>query len=170
MFLRYNSKSQTKSKVQACVLKRKIVKATKRKYAMLCCVCVCLQDHWKCLFLDWWLEVDSKSPAPSLPSSLMASLPPYSCQEYLVNSNLRLLASQISSSCSWIVDCKNRKYREQEWKRTHRPRAIEKRVAHDICITANRALPSKAIRVVGIDWPRQMRRINKSTGSKALLT
>ena len=45
MFLRYNSKSQTKSKVQACVLKRKIVKATKRKYAMLCCVCVCLQDH-----------------------------------------------------------------------------------------------------------------------------
>ena len=35
--------SQTKSRVQACELKRKIVKATKRKYAMLClCLSVCL--------------------------------------------------------------------------------------------------------------------------------
>ena len=35
MFLKYNPMSQTKYKVKACMLKKKIVKATKRKYAML---------------------------------------------------------------------------------------------------------------------------------------
>jgi len=57
----------------------------KRKYAMLCytvsvSVFICLQDHWKCLFLSWWLRVNSKPPAPSPPSSSSSSPPPpYSC-------------------------------------------------------------------------------------------
>ena len=149
------------------MLKKKMIKATKRKkYAMLCCVCVYLfsylQDHQKCLFLYWWLGVNSEPPTPSPSSS--SSPPPYNCWEYLINSSLRFPANKTSSSCSWTIGwilkerlleqvfrCKDRKEREQGWKRTHCPGAFREGVAWDICVTPNRMPSNKAIRVVSIN-------------------
>ena len=111
-------------------------------------------------------------------------IPPlYSCREYSNNSSLTLVASKTRSSCSWrmgwilrerllkqVFKCKNRKEKEQGWKITHHPSAFMEGVDHDICITANKAFPRKVVKAVSIDRPRQARRINNSTSSRAFLT
>ena len=57
---------------------------------------------------------------------------------------------------------------KKKWKRTHRPCAIWKRVAHDIYVTGHKTLPSKAIRAISIDRPRQVRKVDIGTlGAKA---
>ena len=143
MFLKYNPMSQIKSKVQACVLIRKIVKATKRKYAMLCCVC---------LFAE-----SSKTPLPRLMA--WSWLWTFSTIIAIIIIIIIIIIVIITGILA-TVQLSNYSVNSNLWKG----------VARDICIVANRVLPSKSIRAVGIDRPRQMGRINKSTDSRALLT
>ena len=69
----------------------------------------------------------------------------------LLNSGLNFEKKKLLEQ---VLGCKNTKEREQEWKRTHHPCVIGKRVAYNIFIATNRTLLSKAIRVVGINQPR----------------
>ena len=62
-----------------------------------------------------------------------------------------------------------KKQRKKKWKRTHCLCAFQKRVTHEIGITRHETLPSKTIRVVSIDLPRQMRRVNGNTRSRGIL-
>ena len=112
------------------------------------CLSVCLQDHWKLLFLCWWLGVDSEPPTPlqSPPpppppssSSSLSSPPPYSCWEYSVKSSLRFPTSKTSSSCSWTVGwilkerlleqvfrCKNKKFKNLKIKKKKKKKREQK--------------------------------------------
>ena len=62
-----------------------------------------------------------------------------------------------------------KKKERKKWKRTHRPCAVQKRITHDICITRHGMLPSKTIRAISIDRPRQMRRIDRNTRNRGIL-
>ena len=53
-----------------------------------------------------------------------------------------------------------KKEKEQREGRTHCPVVRRKRVAHSIGITGHDVLPRKVIKVVSIDCPREMWRIN----------
>lgn len=154
------------------------------------CLSIYLQDHWKCLFLGWYLEVASESPPSSSSSSSSFSPPayaylprPYIYREYSVISSLRFLASQTNSSCSWIVGwilkekvleqvlgCKNGKGIRQEWGKTHRSCTFRKMVAYDICVAAHHTLTIKTAKTIDIDRPGEMRRVNRSTSNRAILT
>ena len=61
------------------------------------------------------------------------------------------------------------KEKEQREERTHCPSVGRKKIAYDIRITGHSALSSKAIRVIGIDHPRKVWRVNKLTSSRLLL-
>ena len=61
------------------------------------------------------------------------------------------------------------KEKEQREERTHRPSVGREKIAHGIRITRHIVLSSKAIRVIGIDHPRKVWRVNKLTDSRLLL-
>ena len=61
------------------------------------------------------------------------------------------------------------KEKEQKEERTHRPSVGREKIAHDIKIMGHNTLSSKAIRVIVIDHPRKVWRVNKLTGSRLLL-
>ena len=52
-------------------------------------------------------------------------------------------------------------------KKTHRSSVGRERIAHDIRITGHSRLPSKAIRAISIDRPREVWMINGLIGSKS---
>ena len=62
-----------------------------------------------------------------------------------------------------------KKKQRKKWKRTHRPYAVQKRITHDICITRHKTLPSKTVKAISIDFPRQMRRVNRNGWSRGIL-
>ena len=79
-----------------------------------------------------------------------------------VTSSLRFLVSQTSfmllqSMLNWKRTMLGQGLRDarkvkEEWKQTHHLCTLWKWVTRDIFITANRALPSKAIRAISKDW------------------
>ena len=60
-----------------------------------------------------------------------------------------------------------KKEKEQREGRTHRSGVGRKRIAHDIRITGHNTLPSKAIKAISIDHPREMWRVNQLTGNNS---
>ena len=64
---------------------------------------------------------------------------------------------------------KKKKRKEQKEERTHCMNVGRERIAHNIKVARHDALPSKAIRDIGIDRLREMWRINRLTSSKSPL-
>ena len=64
---------------------------------------------------------------------------------------------------------KEKKRKEKKEERTHRMNVGRERIAHNIKVARHDALPSKAIRDIGIDRLREMWRINRLTSSKSPL-
>ena len=58
-----------------------------------------------------------------------------------------------------------KKVQREKTKRTHNLYALRKGLIHDIRVTPHKTLPSKLVCTIGIDRPRQARRINKTTTS-----
>ena len=54
-------------------------------------------------------------------------------------------------------------------KRTHRLNVEKERIAHDIKVVGHDMLPSKAIRAISIDRPRDMWRTNGLTSNRSPL-
>ena len=46
---------------------------------------------------------------------------------------------------------------------------LQKRITHDIFITRHGTLPSKTIKAISIDCPRQIRRINRNARNRGIL-
>ena len=59
--------------------------------------------------------------------------------------------------------------KKKKLKRTHRPCAIQKRIAHDIYVARHETLPSKAIKAISIDCSRKMRKVNRNARSSGIL-
>ena len=96
---------------------------------------------------------------------------------------MRYLVNHTNSSCFWIVGYISKKEglltktkrdnwqkkKEQREERNHRPSVGKERITYDIRIRGHNALPSKAIRIISIDGPRKVWRVNEHTSNKLLL-
>jgi len=68
-----------------------------------------------------------------------------------------------------ITSLRNAKKKVKEIKidETHRLCTLREEITHDIWVTPNKTLPSKPIRTISVDRPRQVRRVNKTTSNWA---
>ena len=62
----------------------------------------------------------------------------------------------------------NKKQRKK-WNRTHCSCAVQKRIACDICVARHGTLSSKITRAINIDYPRQMKWVNRNARSRGIL-
>ena len=103
-----------------------------------------------------WLVGHLQLEIPSQPYQLLM----------LLDGGLQFEERRVSDQKKGETSRRKKKKRER---RTHRPGVWRKRVAYNIGIMGHDTLPSKTIRAVSIDRPREMWRINWLISNKPLL-